>query len=329
MKKKEINSAQSCEILNTQRSARADYSLLHKTAMPEATRRRLKKNAMSNQIQIQQQAMLEAINRTEIDMQIATAKRYPRDTKRVLERIRESATEDITIAQECFYSLPRDGKSVEGISVRMAEIMAGAWGNLRVQTRVIGNDGKTITAQGICHDLETNVAVSVEVKRSIVNKYGKTYSEDMQVTTGNAASAIAFRNAVLKIIPKATTNKTIEEVKKVAMGKMKDLKTSREQCVEVFKQFKVTEEMLCELLEVEKISDINQEQLFTLRGLYNAIKEGTTTIEEAFQDVRSKSQAKSAMAKAQEAKAKAQAAMNKNVVDAEDAVIINDKEEKQ
>ena len=282
-----------------------------------------------NQIQIQQQAMLEAINRTEIDMQIATAKRYPRDTKRVLERIRESATEDITIAQECFYSLPRDGKSVEGVSVRMAEIMAGAWGNLRVQTRVIGNDGKTITAQGICHDLETNVAVSVEVKRSIVNKYGKTYSEDMQVVTGNAASAIAFRNAVLKIIPKATTNKTIEEVKKVAMGKMKDLKTSREQCVEVFKQFKVTEEMLCELLEVEKISDINQEQLFTLRGLYNAIKEGTTTIEEAFQDVRSKSQAKSAMAKAQEAKAKAQAAMNKNVVDAEDAVIINDKEEKQ
>lgn len=283
----------------------------------------------SNQIQIQQQAMLEAINRTEIDMQIATAKRYPRDTKRVLERIRESATEDITIAQECFYSLPRGGKSVEGVSVRMAEIMAGAWGNLRVQTRVIGNDGKTITAQGICHDLETNVAVSVEVKRSIVDKYGKTYSEDMQVTTGNAASAIAFRNSVLKIIPKATTNKTIEEVKKVAMGKMKDLKTSREQCVEVFKQFKVTEEMLCELLEVEKISDINQEQLFTLRGLYNAIKEGTTTIEEAFQDVRSKSQAKSAMAKAQEAKAKAQAAMNKNVVDAEDAVIINDKEEKQ
>lgn len=284
----------------------------------------------SNQIQIQQQAMLEAINRTEIDMQIATAKRYPRDTKRVLERIRESATEDITIAQECFYSLPRGGKSVEGVSVRMAEIMAGAWGNLRVQTRVIGNDGKTITAQGICHDLETNVAVSVEVKRSIVDKYGKTYSEDMQVTTGNAASAIAFRNAVLKIIPKATTNKTIEEVKKVAMGKMKDLKTSREQCVEVFKQFKVTEEMLCELLEVEKISDINQEQLLTLRGLYNAIKEGTTTIEEAFQDVRTKSQAKSAIAKAQQAKAKAQAAMNnKNVVDAEDTVIINDKEDEQ
>lgn len=283
----------------------------------------------SNQIQIQQQAMLEAINRTEIDVQIATAKRYPRDTKRVLERIRESATEDITIAQECFYSLPRGGKSVEGVSVRMAEIMAGAWGNLRVQTRVIGNDGKTITAQGICHDLETNVAVSVEVKRSIVDKYGKTYSEDMQVTTGNAASAIAFRNAVLKIIPKATTNKTIEEVKKVAMGKMKDLKTSREQCVAAFKPFRVTEEMLCELLEVEKISDINQEQLFTLRGLYNAIKEGTTTIEEAFQDVRSKSQAKSAMAKAQEAKAKAQAAMNKNVVDAEDAVIINDKEDEQ
>lgn len=44
--KKEINSAQSCEILNTQRSARADYSLLHKQAKPEAVRGRQKLNQL-------------------------------------------------------------------------------------------------------------------------------------------------------------------------------------------------------------------------------------------------------------------------------------------
>ena len=75
-----------------------------------------------------------------------------------------------------------------------------------------------ITAQAICHDLETNLAVSKEVKRRITNKYGKTYSEDMQVVTGNAASSIAFRNAVLAVIPKAVTKRIINEVKKVALG---------------------------------------------------------------------------------------------------------------
>lgn len=273
-----------------------------------------------SEIQIQQVEVLEAINRTEIDMQIATAKRYPRNVQDVLNRIRESATEDASVAQECFYHLPpRGGKSIDGLSVRMAEIMAGAWGNLRVQTRIVGNDGKTVTAQGICHDLETNTAISVEVKRSIVDKYGKTYSEDMQVTTGNAASAIAFRNAVLKIIPKAITNKTIEEVKKVAMGTSKDLKSRRAACVDLFEKMGVKKEVLLTLLDVEKVEDITSELLFNLVGIYNSIKEGATSIDEVFGEFTSKQQGKTALEKAKAAKEKAMqsAQRQNNVVDAE------------
>ena len=161
---------------------------------------------------VQQSDMLQAINRAEVDMQIATAKSYPRDVQTCLNRIKTIATLDTETAEDCFYALRRQGTLIEGVSVRLAEIIAGSWGNLRVQTRIIGNDGKTITAQGICHDLETNLAVSVEVKRRITDKYGKTYSEDMQVTTGNAASAIAFRNAVLKVVPKAVTKRVINEI---------------------------------------------------------------------------------------------------------------------
>lgn len=171
---------------------------------------------MSEIIQIQQAEMLQAINRSEVDMQVSTAKQYPRELPKVLNQIATYATMDTETASECFYVLRRQGdnggSAIEGLSVRMAEIIAGAWGNLRVQTRIIGNDGKTITAQGICHDLETNVAVSVEVKRRITDKHGRTYSEDMQVVTGNAASAIAFRNAVLKVVPKAVTKKVIAKI---------------------------------------------------------------------------------------------------------------------
>lgn len=278
-----------------------------------------------NGLQIQNTEMLEAINRTEIDMQIATAKRYPRDLPTVLRRIRESATEDSSVAQECFYALPRDGKNIEGLSVRMAEIMAGAWGNLRVQTRIIGNDGKTITAQGICHDLETNTAVSVEVKRSIIDKKGNTYSENMQVTTGNAASAIAFRNAVLKIIPKAVTNKTIEEVKKVAIGSTKDLKTRREGCIASFVAKGISQDVLLSYLEIERIEDIDSEMLFNLAGLYNSIKEGMITIEEIFGEVSQKQQGKTALEKAKAAKAKAmQSAQRSAQIKVVDAEIVNE-----
>lgn len=272
---------------------------------------------MSEQlIQVQQAEMLQAINRSEVDMQIATAKQYPRHIPTVLNTIATLATLDAETAEDCFYVLRRAGangsNAIEGLSVRMAEIIAGAWGNLRVQTRIIGNDGKTVTAQGVCHDLETNVAVSVEVKRRITDKNGRTFSEDMQVVTGNAASAIAFRNAVLKVVPKAVTKRVIADVKQVAMGKALDLETSRQRMVEYFAKLGVTEELLLEYLELKKREEIDKERVFELRALANAIKEGTTTVQEAFmQPVEERRQAEAARQKAMEAREKAAAAANR------------------
>lgn len=271
---------------------------------------------MSEIIEIKQAEVLQAINRSEIDMQVSTAKQYPRHLPDVLNKIATYATMDVDTATDCFYVLRRGGatgsSTIEGLSVRMAEIIAGAWGNLRVQTRIIGNDGKTVTAQGICHDLETNVAVSVEVKRRITDKYGKTYSEDMQVVTGNAASAIAFRNAVLKVVPKAVTKKVIEDVKQVALGQSLDLETQRQRMIEYFAKLGVDEKMLLEYLEKSKREEIDKEAVYQLRATANAIKEGTTTVQESFfKPIEEKRQAEEAKNKAEEAKNKAKQALER------------------
>jgi len=252
-------------------------------------------------------------------MQVSTAKQYPRELPKVLNQIATYATMDTETASECFYVLRRNGDAIEGLSVRMAEIIAGAWGNLRVQTRIIGNDGKTITAQGICHDLETNVAVSVEVKRRITDSKGRTYSEDMQVVTGNAASAIAFRNAVLKVVPKAVTKKVIEEVKQVALGQAIDLETGRQNCLANFAKVGVTDKMIFDLFDISKIEEIDKNRLFELKGLWNAIKEGTTTVQEAFiKPIEERKQAEEAKRKSEETKARATAAAKRAVKTAEE-----------
>lgn len=242
---------------------------------------------MENEIiEIRQSDMLTAINRAEVDIQISTAKQYPREVSRVLNQIKTYATMDMETAEDCFYALLRgkdsEAQVIEGISVRLAEIIAGAWGNLRVQTRIIGNDGKTITAQAVCHDLESNLAVSLEVKRRITDKNGRTYSEDMQVVTGNAASAIAYRNAVLKVVPKAVTKKVVNEIKQVALGQSIDLETRRQRLVQYFAQIGVTQSELLAYCEVKTVDQIDTEMVFELRGLANAIKEGTTTVKETF-----------------------------------------------
>lgn len=265
-------------------------------------------------IEVKSVDVIQAIDRAEIDVQIATAKQYPRDVAKVLNTIRTYGQMDMETAQECFYSLSRGANPIEGLSVRFAEIVAGAWGNLRVGTRIIGNDGKTITAQGVAHDLETNLAVAVEVKRRITDKYGRTYSEDMQVVTGNAASAIAFRNAVLKVVPKAVTKKVTDEIKAVAMGSTKDIESRRKAMVDYIKKMGITNEQILFYCGVTTIENIDNQMLFNLRGALNAIKEGSSTVEEIFFNPMKEAKKQEAAKKtAKTAEEKAAAAMAENV----------------
>lgn len=228
-----------------------------------------------------------AIHKAEIDIQVSTAKQYPRDLKSTLASIETIATLDQETAADCFYSLKRgygnDATMIEGPSVRMAEIVAGCYGNLRVGTQILSNDGKQVRVQGVCHDLENNVAVSIEVVKSITNKQGKTYSEDMQVTTTNAASAVAFRNALFKVIPKAVTNNVFKRIKDVAIGKANELETNTHKLIKFYNEkIGVCTKDLLTYCEAKDVASITMEQFALLQGTAKAIHEGTTTVKETF-----------------------------------------------
>lgn len=233
-------------------------------------------------VQINSTEALAALNKAEVDVQIATAKAYPRNLSNVLRDIETLATMDEETAQSCFYILRRQGKIIEGPSVRMAEIIASSWGNIRVQSRIIGNDGKMITAQGQCIDLEKNVAFSSEVKRRITDKYGKTFSDDMQVVTGNAACAIAMRNAVMKVVPSALIKKVMGKVKQVSLGESLTLEQQRANMLAYYQKIGVEQQVLFDYLSISKAEEINTDMLIELRGTATAIKEGTTTVQETF-----------------------------------------------
>lgn len=225
---------------------------------------------------------LSVIIKAELDTKIVTAKQYPRSLKMFIDKAMSMATVTEEVAASCSYALPRGGKVLDGPSVRLAEIVCSCFGNIQAAARVIANDGKTITAQGICHDLETNNSVSVEVKRRITDKQGRTFNEDMQVVTGNAACAIAFRNAVFKVVPSALVSEIYEQAKEVARGKAETLVTRRNKAMDYFKGLGVTEKQICAVLEVKKVEDIDLDKLQTLRGMVSLIKNGESTVKDLF-----------------------------------------------
>lgn len=227
---------------------------------------------------------LSVITKAEIDVQISTAKAYPRSLKMFLDKATSMATINEDIAASCSYSLPRGGKSLEGATVRLAEIVCSTYGNIRAGARVIANDGKTITAQGICHDLETNYSATVEVKRKITDKFGKTYNEDMQVVTGNAACAVAYRNAVFKVVPTALVTDIYDKAKEVARGTAETMVKRREKALSYARSLKITDKQICDVLEIKKVDDIDLDKLETFRGMLTLIKNGESTVKDLFEN---------------------------------------------
>lgn len=222
------------------------------------------------------------ITKAEVDIQISTAKTFPRSLKMFYDKAMSMATFNEDIAASCSYSLPRGGKSLDGPSVRLAEIVCSSYGNIRAGSRVIANDGKTITAQGICHDLETNNSVTVEVRRKITDRNGKTFNEDMQVVTGNAACAIAYRNAVFKVVPAALCQDIYDKAREVARGTAETLVKRRDKALEYFRGLKVTDAQICEVLGIKKVEDVDLDKLSTLTGMKAAIKNGEATVQSLF-----------------------------------------------
>ena len=237
--------------------------------------------------------VLDVQERASIDMQIATAKQYPRSIAKFKEQAVAIATLDEDTAESCIYRRPvgkdsATGKQnyAEGMSVRTAEIVGSCYGNLRVGARIVEQTERYVKAQGVAHDLETNFYATSEVIESTVNKWGKPYDERMRVVVAKAALAKARRDATFQVVPRALAKPIEKAVRSLLYGDSKSLSKRREAAGLWIKKLGIDEKRVFDALEVGGIEDMTEKHLETLTGLRTAIKDGDTTIDEAFPEVK-------------------------------------------
>jgi hypothetical protein len=211
----------------------------------------------------------------EVDQQITTAHAYPRSIERAMKNILSLATLDEESAKECIYALPRDGKAIKGPSIRLAEIIQGQWGNNRCGARVTHVDRieKYVEAEG---------ATTARVRRRLSDREGRLFNDDMIIVTGNAAAAIAKRNAILGGVPKAIWRRAYQEVERVLIGDVRTLKSRRDDAIKAFAGLGIKPDQLFGKLEIEGLDDIGPDQYTTLVGMFQSIKNNETTVEEMF-----------------------------------------------
>jgi hypothetical protein len=245
---------------------------------------------MSNEIQVlDTQASIQAFQaqeRAAIDTQVATAKQYPRDLLRVRNNSIAIVCMDKETAQACRYAKPVGGKNVVGASVHLARIVAQQYGNIRVQQRIKNIDSTSIVAEAVAFDMETNYAVSVEARRSIVSKNGQRYSDSVIETNAMAILAIAERNAILKIIPKSIIDAVYNEAFTCANGDLSDkakLIIARDKALDFFKtEYGATEKQVITLLGLKTKDAIKPEHIADLRGYMQSLKDKEVTVEDLF-----------------------------------------------
>lgn len=238
-------------------------------------------------MEVLQPSAVEALERAAVDVQVATAHRFPRSLEQFKKRTLSMATLDVETAASCIYRRPigkKDGQMqyAEGASIRLAEMVAAGYGNLRVAARVIEQTPRYVKVEGVAHDLESNYAAKSEVVEATLKRDGTPYDERMRIVIVKAALAKAFRDAVFKVVPKALCKSVIDAARATAIGDSKTLEERRKKASDWADSLKIDKARVLAALNVKGWSDVGLEHLEILTGLRTAIGDGDVTIDEAF-----------------------------------------------
>jgi hypothetical protein len=198
-----------------------------------------------------------------MDIQIRTARAHPRDMAKVKDRIAQHIA-DPDIAESMWYTLKRGGESIVGPSVRLAEILYAAWGNIRIMSHVVETTATHVTARGVAMDLENNTGVSSDATVPI---HGR--GADAIKTAHMRAQAVARRNATFQVIP-GVYQKQAMQLAQRAYNEV-PIEQRRAKMVEWFADQGVVEDVFLHAIGKDSVADLTSADLEKLRGIANKI----------------------------------------------------------
>lgn len=228
---------------------------------------------------------------TAIQSQVATAKRYPRDLTRVKQQI-NAMLADSQVAASCVYDRPvgkdKTGNVIRarGMSIRMAELLASSWGNLRFGSQIVDLTPTHVTARAFAWDLETNVSAATETRESCVDAAGRPFGERQRMVIAKAAAKKALRDAILSVIPRAVSEPVYRRCLEILAAKSR-VRPTAEDIASIRAELaalNVTDERALAALGVQGWDQATMAHIAQLRATLAAIEAEETTPEIAFPD---------------------------------------------
>ncbi len=236
----------------------------------------------------------------QVQGQMIIAKRFPRNEEQSLKKI-EAACSRPTLARSAVYEYARGGSSITGPSIRLAEAVARAWGNIKSGLEEIESNDRETKVRAYAYDMETNdIAEMIFTVRHVRDtKKGTailTEQRDIYEAVANFG-ARRLRSCILKVIPGDVIDYAVDLCRKTRAAEVKITPETIGKLEEAFKAFGVNRAQLEAFLQ-RKLEALTTSQYLRLQDIWTGMRDGVTKAEDFF-DINLSDQAQAA-AKAQE-----------------------------
>lgn len=223
---------------------------------------------------------------------VLVAQQCRRDQGAALQEI-EAVCGNERFAEIAAYEYPRGGETIWGLSIRAAEAIATAWGNIDFGFKIVEQrDGEAgefgwSRVSAFCWDMQTNTRRSLEftVPHCRVTKKQTTAlhdPRDIYEMVANQAQR-RVRACILAIIPKHIQMAAEDAIEKATSSKYKgDMAGYRAKAVEMMGKLGVTVDHL-EKKFGKKVAALTDKDLGSIKRIYNSVHDGMSKLTDHFE----------------------------------------------
>lgn len=226
-----------------------------------------------------------AIQETQAAMIIA--KKFPRDQFESYTKIMEACKRK-SLAEGALYAYPRGGKLVTGPSIRLAEAIAQAWGNLQFGIRELEQNNGASTVEAFAWDIESNTRqVKIfQVKHERYTKRGSYALSDPRDVYEIVANqgARRLRACILGVIPGDVIEAAVAQCEKTLTDGNGEMSTKDriKAMIVKFGEIGVTQKMIEDRIG-HKVDVCIPQEIVNLGKIYKSIADGMAAREDFFE----------------------------------------------
>ncbi len=220
----------------------------------------------------------------EVQAAMIIAKKFPRDPVVAMDRILNACTRPM-LAEKAVYEYGKGGQDVSGPSIRMAEVLAQNWGNMRCGVIEVSRGVGVSECLAYATDLETNFGDEkrFQVRHWIDTKGGGRAAKDEREIYELIANMGARRKraCIMAVIPGDVQEAAVRQCEVTLSTKVQITDELKQSLIDKFAAFGVTKEMLEKRIQ-RRMDAITPGMVVNLGKIYNSVKDGMSTASEWF-----------------------------------------------